>query len=320
MGRNKLTFECYNQNLLIKDCFMKKLLLLFFACIFLSAKPIVSVSIAPQAFFVQKIAKDTVDINIILAQNTDEHNFEFKPNIVKDLEKSDLYFTIGLEFENVFLDKFKNNFKNLSIINTQENIKLIPNEFMHEEDGHYEKHEHEEHEDHKHEKHEKHKHLGLDIHTWLDPVLVKTQAQNITKALSQKYPQNAEIYAANSELFLKELDALNTKIKEKFKDIKMKEFIVYHPSWGYFASRYGLEQIPVEIEGKEPKPKDLQNLIKLAKKHKIKIIFVQPGFSENAAKTLAKECGASIVSINHLALDWEKELLRTADVLRQSLQ
>ncbi|MBJ6740222.1 zinc ABC transporter substrate-binding protein, partial [Campylobacter jejuni] len=94
---------------------------------------------------------------------------------------------------------------------------------------------------------------------------------------------------------------------------------VYHPSWTYFAKRYNLTQIPVEILGKEPKSKDLQKLITLMKNKNLKVIFVQNGFPENAAKTLAKECDAKIYKIDHLSYDWENELLKTADTFSHNL-
>lgn len=269
------------------------------------AKNSVSVSIAPQAFFVKKIAADTLNVNVILPPNSNEHHFEFKPSTMKKLEKSDIYFTIGLEFEKVFTDKFKQNFPKLQIVNMQKNIKLL-------QDQDHDEHEH----SHGHDEHE---HEHFDPHTWLDPILVQTMALNIYDALSQKYPQNKKLYKQNLDKFLAELDSLNLQIASKLEKLKNREFVVYHPSWAYFAARYNLKQIPVEILGKEPKSKDLKNLITLVKNKKIKVIFVQNGFPENAAKTLAKECDAKIYKINHLSYDWENELLKTADAFSHNL-
>ncbi|EMI4816142.1 zinc ABC transporter substrate-binding protein [Campylobacter upsaliensis] len=275
---------------------MKKILLfLFFGFSFLMAKPVVSVSIAPQEFFVKKIAGDSVEINTLLPQNSDEHTFEFKASHLSKLEKSDLYFTMGLEFEKVFLDKFKRNFPNLSIVNTQKNIHFLEFEDEHEHHDHAE-----------------------DIHTWLDPILVKILATNIATALKEKYPQNTKMYEANLQNFHKELESLNSQIDEELKGVKNRKFIVYHPSWAYFAKRYHLEQIPVEIAGKEPKISDLKRIIKKAREENIKVIFVQPGFPENAARVLAKECNAKIVMINHLSKEWDKELLETTKALKKA--
>ncbi|WP_291946931.1 zinc ABC transporter substrate-binding protein [Campylobacter sp.] len=279
---------------------MIKILLLCICSVFIFAKPIVSVSIPPQAFFVEKIAKDSVEINVLIPQNSDEHNVEFKPQILKKLEESKIYFLADLELEKILEEKFKNTLKNVKIVNINQNIELFEE---HEEEDH--------HKDHEHEK---------DPHVWLDPILVKIQAKNISKALSEVFPQNKTFYEENLKIFLKELDELDEKIKAKLQNIKKNEFIVYHPSWAYLAKRYNLIQIPVQINGKEPKAKDLQNLISLAKEKDIRIIFIQPGFSENAVKTLAKELNAKIISINHLARNWDEELLKSVNALNLALQ
>ncbi|EAJ6187780.1 cation ABC transporter substrate-binding protein [Campylobacter lari] len=276
---------------------MLKILLLLLSCALAFSKPIVSVSIPPQAFFVEKIAKDSVEINILISPNSNEHNVEFKPMMIKNLEKSKIYFLADLELEKILENKFKNTLKNVKIANINDGISLLENDETDE-----------------------HEHGKNDPHTWLDPILVKIQAQNIYKALSQTFPQNKDFYAKNLENFLKELDDLNSIIKTNLQDIKHREFIVYHPSWNYLAKRYNLIQIPVEIDGKEPKIQDLQKLIKIAKEKNIKVIFVQPGFSENSAKVLSKELNAKIVFIDHLAKDWDKELLKTIQALKMALE
>lgn len=269
----------------------KSLFLLFISLAFSFAKPLVSVSIPPQKHFVEKIAANTLDINVIIPAGVDEHNFDFKPATMQRLEKSDIYFTIGLEFERVFADKFQSNFANLQVIDTGKNLRNLATS---------------------------HEHSENDPHIWLDPILVKIQANTIAKALIAKYPQNKALYEANLIKFQAELDALNAEISALFEKSKNKKFIIYHPSLGYFAARYHLVQIPVEIEGKEPKTKDLQRLMSVAKKENIKTIFVQKGFSQNAAKSLAKELKASIVELNHLSENYAKNLRQIAKTIAQS--
>ena len=309
----------------------KSLFLLFISLAFSFAKPLVSVSIPPQKYFVEKIAASTLDINVIIPASTDEHNFDFKPATMKKLEKSDIYFTIGLEFERVFADKFQSNFANLQVIDTGKDLRNLATSHTHSKDDHDEHHNHAGHDDHDHDEHAQgkdehhaHKHSNShethgasDPHIWLDPILVKIQASTIAKALIAKYPQNKALYEANLIKFQAELDALNAEISALFEKSKNKKFIIYHPSLAYFAARYHLVQIPVEIEGKEPKTKDLQRLMSVAKKENIKTIFVQKGFSQNAAKSLAKELKASVVELNHLSDDYSKNLLEIAKKIAQ---
>lgn len=290
------------------------------------AKPLVSVSVPPQKYFVEKIAANTLDINVIIPAGVDEHNFDFKPATMQRLEKSDIYFTIGLEFERVFADKFQSNFANLQVIDTGKDLRILVTSHTHSKDEHDEHHNHAGHDEHAHGKDERHAHKHSnshethsekDPHIWLDPILVKIQASTIAKALIAKYPQNKALYEANLARFQAELDALNAEISALFEKSKNKKFIIYHPSLGYFAARYHLVQIPVEIEGKEPKTKDLQRLMSVAKKENIKTIFVQKGFSQNAAKSLAKELKASVVELNHLSDDYSKNLLEIAKKIAQ---
>ena len=298
------------------------------------AKPLVSVSIPPQKYFVEKIAASTLDINVIIPASTDEHNFDFKPATMKKLEKSDIYFTIGLEFERVFADKFQSNFANLQVIDTGKDLRnlktLHEHSHKHSQNAHSylsgenlqlndkNSHTHNAYEHHTHKHSNSHEtHSEKDPHIWLDPILVKIQASTIAKALIAKYPQNKALYEANLAQFQAELDALNAEISALFEKSKNKKFIIYHPSLAYFAARYHLVQIPVEIEGKEPKTKDLQRLVSVAKKENIKTIFVQKGFSQNAAKSLAKELKASVVELNHLSDDYSENLLEIAKKIAQ---
>ncbi|MBT0815246.1 metal ABC transporter solute-binding protein, Zn/Mn family [Campylobacter lari] len=278
---------------------MRVLFLCLISFLSIYAKDLVSVSIAPQAYFVKQIAKDTLDINIVIPPNANEHTFEFKPSGILKLEKSDIYFTANLEFEKIWILKLKDNLKNTKIISTQNGIDFIPLQ-EHTHEGHH--------------------HHGDDPHTWLDPLLAKTHAKNITLALIEQYPQNKAFYEQNLENFLKEMDTLNLQIQALFKNVKNKHFLVYHPSWGYFAKRYHLSQIPVEIEGKEPKPKDLAKLAKLIQKEQIKAIFVPKGANNNTIKAMTSNYDLKIIELDHLPSDYENELLKDAKNIASVLQ
>jgi zinc transport system substrate-binding protein len=96
--------------------------------------------------------------------------------------------------------------------------------------------------------------------------------------------------------------------------------MVFHPSWGYFARDYGLHQVPVEIEGKTPKPAQLKRLIEHARKRDIRLIFVQPQFSRKSAELIARAIGARIIEADPLAADWEQNLRRSAEAIKEALK
>ena len=268
-------------------------------------KPTISVSIPPQKHLVQKIAANTLKINVIIPSGTDEHNLDFKPATMKGLENSDIYFTIGLEIERVFEDKFKSNFKNLQIIDTGEGLRSLNDTHSHENSSSHENH----------SEHHEHSNESKDPHIWFDPILLKAQAAIIAKALTAKYPQHKTFFESNLAKTQNELDTLHAELSALLKNAKHKKFIIYHPSLAYFAARYDLVQLPLQIEGKEPKARDLQRLIKTAKKEKIQVILVQKGFSQTATKTLAKELNAKVLEIDNLSEDFGEELLKIARIL-----
>ena len=269
-----------------------------------AAKPELTVSILPQKYFIEKIAKDKFDVNVMVKPGASPHTYEPKSSQMKSLANSQIYFYIGVSFEKVWLDKFKLSAKNTTFVDTTVGIEKISMEaHSHEED--HEGHEHHEHED-------EHENESLDPHIWLDPILVKIQAKNIYEAIIKIDSKNSEFYKTNYEEFLKEIDVLDLKLEEMLKPYKNRAFMVFHPSWGYFAKRYNLEQIAVEVEGKEPKPNELVELIKDAKEHDIKIVFVSPQFSQKTAKTISNNIQAKVFSIDALDEKWSDSLIFTA--------
>lgn len=270
------------------------------------AKPVVSASILPTAFFVEQIGASSVEVNTIVQEFADPHSFEPRASDMKKLENSDLFFAVGIEYEDVWLPKFSKAFPNLKVIKTQGKTPK------------YDKITHDDHQEHGDHKHEEHEH-EFDTHIWLDPIMVKEQSKIIANALSQKYPQNSELYSQNLDKFNQEIDKLDSYIKDSLKDLKNRKFMVFHPSWGYFAKRYNLTQIAIESGGKEPKPAALAKLIKMAKSENIKVIFISPEFSQKSAKLIAEQTGAKLIEINHLSKNWLENMYTIADIFKSSL-
>ena len=288
---------------------MKKIIFLFIVMFsFLNASTEqLTVNILPQKYFVEKIVKDKFTINVMVKPGVSPHNFEPKPSQMKSLVNSKAYFLVGDPFEQAWMDKFKQNAKNTLFVDTTKGIEKI----QMEEHNHHD-------EANVDAKHDEHDHSGFDPHVWLDPLLVKIQAKNIYEAMVEIDSQNGDFYKTNYEEFIKELDTLDENIKTILSPYKDKAFMVFHPSWGYFAKRYDLEQISIEIEGKEPKPNELVELIEEAKKYDIKIVFVAPQFSQKSAKTISKNINANVVEIDPLSDNWKESMLDTANQIANS--
>ena len=310
----------------------KSLLLTFFSFAAVSnlmAQVNVTTSILPTKFFVEKIAGDDAKISTMVVDGANPHTYEPRPAQMKELENSEIYFGVGgTEFDNVWVEKFKKQYPKIKFVDTASGIEKMKNHDHDEDHDDHDEHEHGDHDHHaKHHEHDddddhkKHHHHGkFDPHVWMDPVLAKTQAQNILNALKEKYPADAAKFDENFAKFVKELDELDAYAKEKLGALNGGKFLIYHPALGYFAHRYNLEELSVEIEGKEPKPAELKELIDTAKEEKIKTIFIAKGFPTKAAQTIAKETGANVVKIDILSEQWDKSMREIIDEIAKSMK
>ena len=260
---------------------------------FLSAKMLVCVSIPPQEFFVKKIAGELAQVEILVKPGASPATYSLKPSQLKVISDAAFYFTIGVAFEKNWLHKFTDLNKNLKLIDTTKEIHKIPMaDDTHKHDGHH--------------------HGGLDPHVWLDPMLVKSQVKIISEAFIAQDPKNAKIYLENSKSFIKELEDIDTQIKKILSNVPQKEFIIFHPSFGYFAKAYGLKQIAIEKEGKEPNIKYIKKIVDFAKKEGIKTIFTAPQFSQKSAEQIAKLIDGKVKSIDPLSKNWDENILDIA--------
>ena len=165
-----------------------------------------------------------------------------------------------------------------------------------------------------------HVHGTLDPHIWLSPPLVKIQAKNILTALCEVDPLHRSVNEANFTEFTERIDQLDSDIRKIFATRQGMQFMVFHPSWGYFAHTYGINQVPIEIEGKAPKPDQLKKLIQDARRKKIRVVFVQPQFSTKSAELVAREIGGQTVFANPLAEDWMTNLYDVANKFKIALK
>ena len=262
----------------------------------------VFVSIVPQRYFVRQIGKELVDVHAMVPPGADPHTYEPKPRQMVSLATAKLYFAIGIEFETARLDKILSTNTQIRVVRTDEGIQKIS---MTEGTRHSK---------------DQHDRSGLDPHIWLSPPLVMMQARTILNALQEVDPANRSNYEANYKTFMAELVYLDADLKKIFADRQGLRFMVFHPSWGYFARSYGLVQVPIEIEGKSPKPAQLTDLIEYARENNIKIVFVQPQFSSKSAELIAREIGGEVAFVDALAENWSENLREVAKKFEAALK
>ena len=286
---------------------MKKITLIFLlSTTYIFSNINTVVSILPEQTFVKAIGGDKVNVSLMVQPGNSPHTYEPKPSQMIDIAKADLYFAIDVEFEHVWLPKFQSLNPKMQVIDLADNVTKIQMQEKHECEA----------DDEHHSEHEEHKHEGEDPHIWTAPSNVKIIAENIYNALKKIDPVNADYYKRNLDIFVASIDETDRQIIHFLSSLEdTRRFMVFHPSWGYFAKAYNLEQIAVEVEGKEPKPKELIHLLKEAKEEKVKAIFTQPEFSDTVAKIIAKELQIPVVKVSPLAANWSENLINIAKAI-----
>lgn len=311
---------------IILEAVLKKLLLTAFVlflmlsgCVKKSAdeKPVISVSILPQKYFTERITGDKFEINVLLPPGVSPHTFEPAPSILAKLAGSEAYLILGeVEFEKAWMDKFMSVKKDLKVFNTTEGADYI--EFysdVDESEGDKEHHGH----DHEHEndiEDDGHHHEGVDPHIWMSARQVKTIAQNTYKYISDIDPENAKFYKDNLDSFLKDLDKLDMQIKTILSEIRNRKFIIYHPALGYFARDYDLQEIPIEIDGKEPSPSQIKSVIDTARENGIRTVFIQKQFDSRMAQSIAEEIDGKVLQLDPLSEEWLNNMITIARTLQ----
>jgi len=279
-------------------------------------KVAVFVSLAPQKYFVQQISKDLVDIQVMIPPGADFHIYEPKPKQMVAVARTQLYFAIGIEFEKSRLKKISRANPQMRVVRTDQGIQKIPMTTSHhndEKDNHRAETEYGQDQDN-------HASGGLDPHIWLSPPLVGKQAHTILKALQEIDPAHYSNYETNYQAFVAEIADLDRELKNIFMGKSGFQFMVFHPAWGYFANTYGLQQLAVEIEGKNPKPAQLRELIEHARENDIQVIFVQPQLSARSAEIIAREIDGQVVFADPLAEDWADNLRKVAQQIKVQLR
>ena len=275
---------------------MKKYLYLFFVILFAcQPKPketsnLVSVSILPQKYFVEQIAGHLLQVNVLVPPGSSPHNYEVLPSQMKDLAKSKAWLQIGLlTFEDAWKEKLANINKDLLIVNCSEGISPLAGDDHHEEG---------------------HEHAGaFDPHVWLAPAEVKVLAHNTLKTLTNSFPEYAPEFEKNYSRFILKIDSLSTQINQKLAQLTNRNILIFHPALAYYARQFKLEQIPLELDGKEPSPKHMKDIVDLAHQQNIHVIFIQKEFDSAFAKQMAQEINGEVLVIDPLDYNWEKQML-----------
>lgn len=252
-------------------------------------KQVITVSILPLKTFVEKIAGDDFDINVLLPPGASPANFTLVPSQLKNISRSEIWFRIGyVGFELSWRDKILQVNSNMKEVNLSEGLDLIRTETA--------------------QGNEPGPSAGINPHTWLSSGLVRQMSGRITKELSLLKPEKEKEYEANHQQFLVEIDELDLELRNALAGYEGKQFITFHPSLSYYAREYGLIQHSLEPGGKEPTPQRMARLIDLARKENIGVIYIQSDFDLEQARVFAEEINGEIEQMWPLNPAWADNL------------
>ena len=250
-------------------------------------RKLIFVSIVPQKYFVERIGGEAVQVEVMVPPGANPDIYEPGPRQLKALTRADAYLSIDVPFEKAWLERFRAVNPRMEMADAGKGIqRLGPVE-------------------------------NPDPHIWLSPELVKQQARNIHDLLLRLDKSRAEQYQKNLQSFLVDADRLDQSIRKKLSALNKRTFLTFHPAWAYFARAYNLEMMAIETEGQEPGPAELARLIRRAKEHNIRLIFVQPEFNARTAELIARELKGRTFAVSPLAYDWPGNLMKIAEAIAE---
>jgi len=266
----------------------------------------IAVTILPQAEFVDSVGGDRVNITVMVPPGASPHTYEPTPSQMAALSRARMYAKVGsgVEFELAWMDKLIAQNKDMLVVDCSKGVRLqeMAAAYEHEpEVGDTE-------------------HGALDPHIWMSPRNAQIMVSNIADGLIQVDPDNRAYYEQNRDAYLHKLAQLDREIREALSGVENRMFMVYHPAFGYFATRYDLTMLPVQAEGKEPTPSGLHHLIERAQAHDIRVVFAEPQFNPQSARVIADAIDGTVVFVDPLAEDYIENLGMVAQEMVRAME
>lgn len=281
-------------------------------------------TVYPLQYFTEVIGGDSVQVETIYPPGSDEHTFDPSQQDMMALADSDLFFYVGLGLEG-FVEKAKSALRNEEVTMVATGDPLLATEAFASQPADTE-HSEEDHADtDTHTANDGHRHGDIDPHVWIDPVYAKEMALSIKEALIAELPEKEEEFTKNYESLAQKLDTLNEQFTEVISQAKNKEMIVSHAAYGYWESRYGLEQISVSglSTSSEPSQKDLEHIIDTAREKDLNYIFFEQNVSSKITEIVQDEIGAEPLVLHNLSTRTDDDIKNNRDyftIMEDNLQ
>lgn len=263
-----------------------------------SDKPLVAVSVLPQKYLVNGIADSLAETLVMVPPGASPATWEATAAQMEKLGNSALYFRIGhIGFEKAWMDRIAELNPGMKIIDLSEGMKLRGMEYSH--GGHT--------------------HTGIDPHVWMSPEHMAEMARIVYTELQQLFPGQKEFLRENYTKLMQDIKTSGAYASSRLAGFEGRSYLIFHPSLGYLTDPYGLEQLSIEFEGKEPSAAHMKEIIDQAREKKIKVIFVQKEFDKRNAYMIAEEIGGEVIGVDPLSENWGHEIRKISDALQKSL-
>ena len=249
----------------------------------------VSVSILPQAYFVERLAANLATVQVMIPKGASPETYEPTPQQLIRLADSRLYVKVGapdFPVEQTYLRAALNRNRAMAVVDMAAGVTL----------------------------------LKEDPHVWTSPAAVRIAVENIGRTLEALDPAHREVYRGNCGAFIRDIDTLDREIRQELAGQQGRVFMVYHPAWGYFAHDYGLTQLAIEQEGKPVSAAHVRKMVDLARARGIRAILVQKGFDTKGARAIARDIGGTLVEADPLERDWLSGMRHVTALLKQILR
>jgi zinc transport system substrate-binding protein len=251
------------------------------------APSVLGAGISPVATLVQRIAGEDVTVQTLIASGQDPHTFEPTSKQIQEFGKIKIYFSVGLPFEEVLIEKIASAHGKIKVVGIADGVRQKLDTSHH----------------HKHGPNCSCSQGNVDPHVWLSPKTLQQLARNIQKSLDEMDPAGKADREERCDALCNELNQLDEKLAEQLKPYRGKTVYVFHPSLGYFCQAYGLKQKAIETHGRTPTTRWLQSVIRQARSEGVKTIFVQKQFDRRAAKIVARAIEGKVEPIDPMAPD-----------------
>jgi zinc transport system substrate-binding protein len=280
--------------------------LLISICARAAAAPLsVYASVPPVAAIAAEVGGPHVQARSLLRPGDSPVTFSPTPLQLAHLAGSRLYLSVGVPFEHAWLPRIRAAAPGLTVVDVRDGLALAPLP---------------EHRHHEHDADAQQGHGEMDPHVWNDPLAVLHMSETIRDALIRADPAHADAYRRRQAALAAQLKGLDRELRTTLAAYRGRSFLVFHPAWGYFARRYGLQQLAIEHQGKQSGARWMKDLIDQARREDIRVILVQPQFDQRMAAQIAQAIGGRVAVVDPLSPDYRDSLRHLARIIAGGAQ